>query len=93
MSSNVESETFDNLRITRDTIEKLGNRVTMTDYDEETQLQLFCYVRCSADDENIIKQCRGIVFNNENIVMQAFPYTTEFPHSETSEIEKNISPF
>jgi len=92
MSSNVESETFDNARITRDTIEKLGNRVTMTDYDEETQLQLFCYVRCSADDENIIKQCRGIVFNNENIVMQAFPYTTEFPHSEMSEIEKNISP-
>ena len=95
-SANVASEIFNNLptdqKITRATIESLGNRVTMTDFDEETDLQLFCYVRCSANDENIIKECRGVVFNNENIVMQAFPYTIEYSHTDMNEIEKNIAP-
>ena len=87
----VNNSTTDN-KITRAIVENLGNRVSMTDFDEETNLQLFCYVRCSAEDENIIKQCRGVVFNNENVVMQAFPYTIEIPHSEIDEIEKNIAP-
>jgi hypothetical protein len=81
-----------NYKITRETIEKLGNRVSMTDADEEMNLQLFCYVRCGPEDENIVKQCRGIVFNNENIVMQAFPYTNELSHTDMDEIEKNIAP-
>jgi hypothetical protein len=89
-SADFKSEIND--KITRETIEKLGSRVSMTDSDEEMNLQLFCYVRCGPEDENIVKQCRGIVFNNENIVMQAFPYTNELSHTAVDEIEKNIGP-
>jgi hypothetical protein len=95
-SANFESEIVNNLtndnKITRAIIENLGNRVSMTDFDEEANLQLFCYVRCSAEDEDNIKQCRGVVFNNENVVMQAFPYTIEIAHTEMADIEKNIGP-
>jgi hypothetical protein len=95
-SANFESEIVNNLtndnKITRAIIENLGNRVSMTDFDEEVNLQLFCYVRCSAEDEDNIKQCRGVVFNNENVVMQAFPYTIEIAHTEMADIEKNIGP-
>jgi len=95
-SANFESKIVNNLtndnKITRAIIENLGNRVSMTDFDEEANLQLFCYVRCSAEDEDNIKQCRGVVFNNENVVMQAFPYTIEIAHTEMADIEKNIGP-
>ena len=77
---------------TRAAVEGLGNRVSMTDSDEEAGLQLFCYVNCNPNDENIVKQCRGVVFNNQEVVMRAFPYTLEYGHKDTDNIIPNISP-
>ena len=78
-------------KLTRDAVEALGNRVSMTDSDESVGLQLFCYVKCGPDDESLVSQCRGVVFNGQNIVMQAFPYTIEYGHTEMDEIKKNIN--
>ena len=77
---------------TRAAVEGLGNRVSMTDSDEEAGLQLFCYVNCNPSDESILKQCRGVVFNNQEVVMRAFPYTLEYGHKDTDNIISNISP-
>jgi len=77
---------------TRAAVEGLGNRVSMTDSDEEAGLQLFCYVNCDSSDESLVKQCRGVVFNNKEVVMRAFPYTIEYPHTETDNIKSKISP-
>ena len=74
----------------RASIEELGNRIRLTDKDESTGLELFCYVKCNPHDNSLIRQCRGVVFHNEELVMRAFPYTTEYSHTDTEEIEKNI---
>jgi hypothetical protein len=75
---------------TRESVDELGNRVSMTDKDEATGLELFCYVKCDSNDDELVQQCRGVVFHNKTIVMKAFPYTVELAHSEKKQIEENI---
>ena len=78
-------------KFTRSAVEGLGSRVSMTDSDEAYGLQLFCYVQCGPEDEPLLSQCRGVVFNDQNIVMRAFPYTIEYSDDQSNEIETNIS--
>jgi len=96
-SENVNTLAFNNTteiksKFTRTAVEGLGNRVSMTDSDEEAGLQLFCYVNCEASDESLLKECRGVVFNNQEVVMRAFPYTLEYSHTDTDNIKSNIFP-
>ena len=79
-------------KFTRATIEKLGNRVSMTDKDDATGLELYCYVNCEPEEDSIINQCRGVVFHGQDIIMHAFPYTVEFSHTDQDSINKTINP-
>lgn len=101
MSTNMESQNADvflsnmasNQNInefTRDAIENMKDLVRLTDKDEATGLELFCYVKCTSEDNDIVRQCRGVVFHDDKIIMRAFPYTIEFEHTEYDLIEKNI---
>lgn len=71
----------------RNNIEKYEN-INIVDRDEENSLDLFCYNKCSSDDPEFVKQTRGVVFHNDNVVMKTFPYTDEYIHTDTSSIEK-----
>jgi hypothetical protein len=82
----VSSET----EFTRAAVEGLGNRVRVTDYDEDSGLELLCYVHCGPDDDSLICQCRGVVFHENDIVMRAFPYTIEYSHNNVEKIKQNI---
>tara|TARA_B110000261_G_scaffold162593_1_gene206560 strand:+ start:2319 stop:3761 length:1443 start_codon:yes stop_codon:yes gene_type:complete len=88
-TENIKNDSTD---FTRDKIESLGNRVRITDTDDETGLELFCYVKCDSDDSSLLRQCRGIVFHQDKIVMRAFPYTVEYNHDEVENIDKDICP-
>lgn len=71
--------------LSRATIEsKLTERVTVYDKDEETGLELFCYNKCSKEDDEMIKQCRGVIFYKDQLVARSFPYTEEFVVTETN---------
>ena len=77
---------------TREKVESLGNRVRITDTDEDKGLELFCYIKCGPEDGSLLRQCRGVVFNDKEIVMRAFPYTVEYNHEEGENIENSIGP-
>lgn len=77
---------------TRAAVDALGNRVRVTDHDEASGLELLCYVHCGPNDNNIMQQCRGVVFNKETIVMRSFPYTVEHIHTDQAAIEADIQP-
>ena len=70
----------------RTNIESLGSLVQLVDSDEDNKLDMFCYVKCSESDSDLLKQCRGVVFNDDALVMKAFPYTIEYNHTETDQI-------
>ena len=73
----------------RAVLNSFENKVRLTDSDENG-LELFCYVNCSSDDDNLLQQCRGVVFDGDDIVMKAFPYTIEYCHTDYCAIEENI---
>jgi hypothetical protein len=75
---------------TRANVEALGNNIKLAERDEDNDLDLFCYVKCSSSDSNIVKQCRGVIFNGNNIVMKAFPYTVELSQFDRDIIESSF---
>jgi hypothetical protein len=74
------------------TVEGLGNLIRVTDSDEDTGLQLYCYVKCDSDDKGPIRECRGVVFHGPDIIMKAFPYAPEYNEYQTEELERDIGP-
>jgi hypothetical protein len=73
----------------RKTVETL-QQVKIVDTDEATGLELFCYISCSSSDPNIVKECRGVVFNEDKIVMKAFPYTEEYDFENRNDLYNTI---
>lgn len=84
-----KSSTLD-LGLNRSKLEALGTQVRLTDTDEQTGLELFCYVHCESTDDVLLHQCRGVVFHKQDIVMQAFPYTVEYDHTNHDKITEKI---
>ena len=62
-------------------------RIKLVDTDEETGLKQFCYVKCTNGDPESLKNCRGLVYNGKELVLKAFPYTTEYNVKETEKLE------
>jgi hypothetical protein len=77
-------------QLNRANIEALGTSVRLVDHDDQTGLDLFCYTKCNSGDSDLLKKCRGVVFDGDNIVMKAFPYTSDFNHTETDRLDELI---
>ena len=78
-----------NCEFTRKNIESIGNAVNIVDSDEK--LEMFCYLTCNDEDSDLHKQCRGVVFNKNNLVMKAFPYTPEYNDNQIVEIKNMLN--
>jgi hypothetical protein len=89
-SNTPDGDTPLNLEFNRANIEALGNHINLVDSDEDSKVDMFCYVKCGEDDNELLKQCRGVVFSGNDLVMKAFPYTSEFNHTEIDEINTSI---
>lgn len=76
---------------TRQNVEELNNVIHLVDSDEKNKLDMFCYIKCSEQDSDFIKQCRGVIFNEDKLVLKAFPYTVEYNTTQTSEINSVIN--
>jgi hypothetical protein len=76
----------------RANVEAQENKIRLVDSDEETGLDLFCYNRCSNEEDDFVKQCRGLVFHGDTLVMKAFPYTTEYSHDDST-LDQVLSDF
>ena len=79
------------LDFNRKNIELLAKVIKQVDSDISTGLDLFCYIHCETTDSNIRKQCRGVVFKGDDLVMKGFPYTIEYTENENqTDINENI---
>jgi hypothetical protein len=89
----VQTAEYDINLFNRVNIESLSNQVHLVDSDEDSKLDMFCYIKCSDTDTELIKQCRGVVFSGNDLVMKAFPYTNEYNHIEIDDINKSLGDF
>jgi hypothetical protein len=71
-------------------MESLGNKVRLTDSDND--LDLYCYIQCGPTDNELLQQCRGVVFDKEKLVMQAFPYTIEYTVKDSVLLKSSLDP-
>lgn len=88
VSTQVDESSLD---FNRKNIESLPKIIKHVDSDETTGLDLFCYIHCDKNDSQIRKQCRGVVFKGENLIMKGFPYNIDYTENENqTEINENI---
>src|SRR3989344_6298936 len=87
------SHSHENGDFSLQTVDQLGKLVSVADSDEKHNLQMYCYLKCSNTDSDLLKQCRGVVFNDKTLVMKAFPYTVDYNHTELSLIEETMVDF
>ena len=78
--------------LTRQNIEKLEN-VRLVDSDETSGLDLFCYIQCGNNDPELVKKSRGLVYHKDKLVLQSFPYTMEYNHTQVEELEDLLNDF
>lgn len=62
-------------------INEIKSTGVLFDSDPSMNLELFKYIKCEPTDSDTKKQCRGLVFHGDNLILKAFPYTTEL-HTE-----------
>jgi hypothetical protein len=74
--------------LSRNVIESMSKQVRLVDSDNG--LDLFCYIRCDSKDSELLKKCRGVVFNGDKIVMNGFPYTYESTEENKEQITSNL---
>lgn len=70
--------------LTLETIRSLEPQVRMVDSDNS--IKLFCYTSCSEDDPDSVKACRGIVFDDDKLILKPFSYTPEYTAKEKDKI-------
>ena len=58
--------------------------------DSQDGLDLFCYVKCDEESSDLLKKCRGVVFNGDMVVMNGFPYTHEYTEENHEIINEKI---
>lgn len=57
------------------------------DFDSENNLELYCYTECDVDSPDIVKYTRGVIYQNDNIVMDSIPFTPDFTTQDVSSIK------
>jgi hypothetical protein len=76
-------------------ISDVRNAVERTDCNKEANLELFCYRECDNSSSDFIKNCRGLVFHGDKLIMRSYPYTDEYDVStltdKTSVFGENLS--
>ena len=95
LTTTQKSDTAENKScgFTRAQVESLGRQVIITDTDKKNNLDLFCYIKCTNTDNDLLKQCRGVVFNGDTLVMKAFPHSIEYNHEEQNLVEGALKDF
>lgn len=89
-SMNMPTNTVGNSTDINLDIVKNMDRVKLSDSSDG--LELYCYTHCVAEDPDILKKCRGIVFDGEKVILNAFPYTEEVTAPFFSSDDPNYIP-
>jgi hypothetical protein len=87
ISENNESPQWKHTKLTKEVITAQGNKIRLVDTDPENKLDLFCFVRCVDETDEVVKACRGVVVYDEKVIVQTYGYTGEFTTDDKSKLE------
>jgi hypothetical protein len=75
----------------REQIETNPN-IKLVDTDADTGIDLFCYTSCKKDDDDLVKNARGIVYHKNELILKGFPYTEELTKKNYTQVKELIEP-
>jgi hypothetical protein len=67
----------------------MGNKIRLVDSDSsngENPYDLYCYVKCSDNEDPVVKNCRGAILSDGKLVLQTFGFTPELTPDQTEKI-------
>ena len=94
-TENIEATSLPLLNFTqRNSLTNMSDFIISTDTDESTGLVNLCYKHDYQDDPSnpnneLVKDCRGVVFDGHNVVMKAFGYTSDYSSYDGVDIIKS----
>ena len=56
------------------------DNIRLTDSDSE--LSMYSYIKCNEDDTDLIKKCRGLIFNKDKLIAPSFGWTAEYTRDD-----------
>ena len=71
-------------KMSRETIQALSGKIRLSDTDQDAALDLYCYNKCDNTESDLVKNCRGVIFHSNTVVMKGFPFTEEFTTDDSS---------
>ena len=60
------------------------DKIRLTDSDSE--LAMFSYTVCDENDTDMIKKCRGLIFNDNTLIVPSFGWTAEYTENDKDKI-------
>ncbi len=90
-SSQTSSPSTANEKLTKATIASQGNKVRLVDSDPDNKLDIYCYVRCTPNTDGTVKSCRGVITQENNVILQTYPYTPEYGTGDLDTVQKSTA--
>ena len=87
ISDNNENPHVENTKLTKEVIIAQGNKIRLVDTDPDNKIDLFCFVRCVAETEDVVKACRGAVVYDDKVIVQTYGYTEEYTTDDKDKME------
>ena len=75
------------MKVSKEAITAQGNKIRLVDSHED--LEVYCYVRCTTDDNEVVRSCRGVVFQDGKNLLQTYPCTREVTEEELDDETRN----
>ena len=84
ISSETNVSTVDST-LSRENIEKnFMSKVRLI--SSQDGLDQFCYTSCDKNENDIVKECRGVVFDKNKMVSKCFSYTPDYTENDNEEL-------
>ncbi len=84
-SSNTSEST--SMEYTKQNVIAMGNKVRLSDSNTEEELELYCYNKCTNSDEEFLRNCRGLVFHKDQLILKAYSYTPEYSEGNCDDLK------
>lgn len=85
---------LDGSELTREMVDVLvkADKIRETDSDKDAGLQLFCNTRGNPSEAGLERECRGVVFKGDTLILKAFPYPIETDTTQNETLTSAIEP-
>ena len=90
------NENLNTNQVNRSQIMAIGNQIRLSDSDPQNNLDMYSYITCENHDPDIIKKCNGIIFQQNEIILNGLPFIETYLSNDVEKISlllNNLSSF